>query len=901
MSMQLSNIHASVTCPCYRHMTMQLGGGWMQVLGSAWGPAECLRPCIPNVMELINYLELALVRCYYYLNTLPPVEAFTRLAGGLRGIGDPLASAYACLYLSRRAMAVLPPGPQRSHLLLICVHDYRRMFQRALDGDFQAWMRARDLHLSLFNELVEPVFEWAAYCLSCTATQREQEKVLENFSEGGAPHVVMLKHLLAALPAHVVTRRALPLAAAIADADDRSARKSQLYRQLGIKLCECPPPKEATLAVLHGLWKAVSRLPDLLDFIAAADALIEFSAAQLSGVELGMLLDDTLKRISVLSPDTALELLASQGPGVTSPDSRGSTDREGRGEGSGAAGYGSSDTATTAAGTATATGAGSAGASATHDASMSNNNNSTSSSSSARGDPLGASGEPSPLPVSTFSGLRTPTVASEASTPTTVSAASAVAAAGRAATGGAKASVATAGVATAQQEQQQQQQQQQGGAGVGGGVTFDSRDVEAIMGHLASIVSKTAASCVSFASFLQMEHAQRLLDALQGDARRDLYKNVLASICKRKERLTDPATRHTAFELAAALHDGLDCMSSGDERRQITGLIAGLLPLFEFGRDFEHKFEFLAECRHAFPNLDPIMEVLVCMVCTLAADTLHAIGGTHTKRTLAFVKACAAYCHVCVPSIASALTRIRLYTAAAEVSLLNGLVPQAEALVQAAIACLQEATGAETDPWKAATAAELEVASAEEELLSLLAKLAGLFLVLPGHPENGPFVLLRSLVSAICHHPWRSPERHLSALTSLLLLHAGLAQGTLACHVAGLESNDRLFCGNASYTSELALSARSLVEKIVQAIDAGAKGPGIAQKALDMANTLLIAYEASPETATIIAALLDVAKAHVPHAGRNAYLRQTCAFLEKRGVRWGPAQAGTSSAVGPLK
>jgi hypothetical protein len=55
-----------------------------------------------------RYLELALLRCYHFLEAGPPVAALARLAAMMRGLTDPLASAYAHLYLARRTAAIAP-------------------------------------------------------------------------------------------------------------------------------------------------------------------------------------------------------------------------------------------------------------------------------------------------------------------------------------------------------------------------------------------------------------------------------------------------------------------------------------------------------------------------------------------------------------------------------------------------------------------------------------------------------------------------------------------------------------------------------------------------------------------------------------------------------------------------
>lgn len=55
-----------------------------------------------------SYLEIAILRCIYFLEKDPPVASIRRLNLMLRGIADPLASAYAHLYLARRGQVLFP-------------------------------------------------------------------------------------------------------------------------------------------------------------------------------------------------------------------------------------------------------------------------------------------------------------------------------------------------------------------------------------------------------------------------------------------------------------------------------------------------------------------------------------------------------------------------------------------------------------------------------------------------------------------------------------------------------------------------------------------------------------------------------------------------------------------------
>ena len=71
---------------------------------------------------------------------------------------------------------------------------------------------------------------------------------------------------------------------------------------------------------------------------------------------------------------------------------------------------------------------------------------------------------------------------------------------------------------------------------------------------------------------------------------------------------------------------------------------------------------------------------LCCLqcVCQLAVATWQVVHGQHSGKTAAFVRACAAYCFITVPSLTSSATRLRLYLLSGNVALLNNCLGQGE-------------------------------------------------------------------------------------------------------------------------------------------------------------------------------------------------------------------------------
>ncbi len=89
---------------------------------SIWHPAPVQKQFLYTIMPgytdfdtlkhetsfLCSYLEIAILRCMHFLEKDPPLASFQRLTMMMRGLSDPLASAYAHLYLARHGQALLP-------------------------------------------------------------------------------------------------------------------------------------------------------------------------------------------------------------------------------------------------------------------------------------------------------------------------------------------------------------------------------------------------------------------------------------------------------------------------------------------------------------------------------------------------------------------------------------------------------------------------------------------------------------------------------------------------------------------------------------------------------------------------------------------------------------------------
>lgn len=144
--------------------------------------------------------------------------------------------------------------------------------------------------------------------------------------------------------------------------------------------------------------------------------------------------------------------------------------------------------------------------------------------------------------------------------------------------------------------------------------------------------------------------------------------------------------KHFTFLLFSFIHHNrtiffYSALTVEDERRQISNLISNFIKKVNFGRDFEQQLTFYVEARAAFPNLDSVFVTLIHCVNKLAVDTRRLVNGHHTRKSDAFVKACAAYCFITIPSILSVMTRMDLYLLSGQVALMNVCLGQGKQLI----------------------------------------------------------------------------------------------------------------------------------------------------------------------------------------------------------------------------
>eukprot|EP00908_Phaeocystis_cordata_P013604 Transcript_2467.p1 GENE.Transcript_2467~~Transcript_2467.p1 ORF type:complete len:958 (-),score=551.03 Transcript_2467:62-2863(-) len=328
----------------------------------------------------------------------------------------------------------------------------------------------------------------------------------------------------------------------------------------------------------------------------------------------------------------------------------------------------------------------------------------------------------------------------------------------------------------------------------------------------------------------QMEPFVKLLALFDGEAAKNNNQMIMDAFSKMAGTYSDPVLLNNLMHVARQLHDSLDYLSFDDERRQLGLLITAFIRKMSFGRDLEAHLSFYVDCRANFANLDAVLDTLVMGATKLAMQAHSIVHGRHSKRTAAFVKACMAFAFITIPSINSLMLRLNLYLLCAQASLCNQLLPQMDGFVKAVVTLVPEVLGSPDAELDGSLKQEAE--KREEVLVSLLSNLCSFLVIVPGHPEHGPFYLVTGLLNVLQAAAWRRPASLPTLSLRILALLSTYAQRQLPYRVVGVDSNDVLYAAEPAYARELkALSAQVLQTLLKQLAALGEKTDGQARRA----------------------------------------------------------------------
>ncbi|XP_061611932.1 VPS35 endosomal protein-sorting factor-like isoform X2 [Phyllopteryx taeniolatus] len=341
------------------------------------------------------------------------------------------------------------------------------------------------------------------------------------------------------------------------------------------------------------------------------------------------------------------------------------------------------------------------------------------------------------------------------------------------------------------------------------------RAFEDAYAQLQSVIRKILAHFYDFAVLFSMERFLPFLDMFQKDSVRvEVCRSIMDVFIKHQlEPTRDPVILNAMMHICKTMHDSVNALTLVDEKRSLSVLIIGFMRVVSFGRDFEQQLSFCVEARATFCNLEPVLVQLIHTVNQLAMETRRVMRGSHSRKTAAFVRACAAYSFITIPSLSSIFSRLHLYLLSGQVALANQCLSQADAFLKAAVSILPEVPRS--------ISVEGKLRSSESFLLDFINNFLSTLLVVPDHPEHGVLYLVRGVLNMVQDYTWEdSSDAKVRVYICALPLLAAMSQETYLYTIPKMDSNETLYGGDPKFLSEINKLCETLIGQILDNLKA---------------------------------------------------------------------------------
>uniref|UniRef100_A0A3B1J1K4 VPS35 endosomal protein-sorting factor-like n=1 Tax=Astyanax mexicanus TaxID=7994 RepID=A0A3B1J1K4_ASTMX len=328
--------------------------------------------------------------------------------------------------------------------------------------------------------------------------------------------------------------------------------------------------------------------------------------------------------------------------------------------------------------------------------------------------------------------------------------------------------------------------------------------------QLQSVMKKILTYFHNFSVLFSMEKFLPFMDMFQKDSVRvEVCKSIMEVFIKHQQEPTrDPVILNALLHVCKTMHDSVNALTVEDEKRSLALLINGFIRMVSFGRDFEQQLSFCVEARATFCNLETVIIQLIHTVNQLAMETKRVMGGNHSRKTAAFVRACAAYSFITIPSLTSIFSRLHLYLLSGQVALANQCLSQADAFLKAAVSILPEVPRT--------ISVEGKQRSSEAFLLDFINSFLSTLLVVPDHPEQGVLYLVRGLLNMVQDYTWEdNSDAKVRVYISALPLLAAMSQENYLYTIPKVDSNETLYGGDPKFVAEISRLCETLIGQVL--------------------------------------------------------------------------------------
>lgn len=251
---------------------------------------------IASIRELIPrlYVEVAILKCYSFLDASEIESALLRLTGICRGIGDPLVAIYARCYICRVGLSL----STSYQYVLENINDILLIYHTSFNNGLKAELQRQRIDTHLYLSLYIPALNWIMQGLAVTAPCHVLEDVFKKCCEK-SNNALLLHSLLSSFNSQFVADHAVEiLNATLLNASSEDINKLQLMRLLGKVLAEKPLPVEERYIILDAVLKFITSLREPKDYMLNLEAWAEFVAKHFSLKQINFIMNDILSHMT---------------------------------------------------------------------------------------------------------------------------------------------------------------------------------------------------------------------------------------------------------------------------------------------------------------------------------------------------------------------------------------------------------------------------------------------------------------------------------------------------------------------------------------------------------------------------------------------------------------------------
>lgn len=314
---------------------------------------------------------------------------------------------------------------------------------------------------------------------------------------------------------------------------------------------------------------------------------------------------------------------------------------------------------------------------------------------------------------------------------------------------------------------------------------------------LFKVINGSCRSAEKAAYVAQSYSFQQLFSFMAEEQQMDCGWELLNSIAKPAcPCITDPLSAYFLFKIAQKAFRSINSFTPDDLRRQADQILLHFASKINFGKGIEQQIAFYVEMRRSFQIFEMLNAELIYLANTLTMKSFMPHKTRRHRRALNLMKGCIAFSQVSIPSIASIPLRLRLLLNTLCVSLAVGLLSHVEVMVKMIISLLMQ--------YPETKMQNGEAVSTEHDIVEFLSQFISILLVLPSHPPQAPFAIVRAVRKYVNDKRWKVESCAKGMINcNILALLTSLAQKTYIYHVRDLESNDVLKATDTDYKEDL--------------------------------------------------------------------------------------------------